>query len=175
MHFCCIVGMSVYGLWAVGTVRCCGKGSPNHPLLFSPMLPLSFFLPQHDINEATDETKRESHPGQHVGIAELCDGCILRTHHGVDDRSTHYEHTGQDLEDCSEEEASTLDQSEQLVEKCDEGEEAEEQGQDHEGLHCLDPVFTTSWLAVVPSIIYHAIVPQICAPLPTYRPGTDCC
>ena len=48
--------------------------------------------------------------------------------------------TGQDLEDGSEEEASALDQSEQLIQEGDEGEEAEEHGQHHESLHCLDPV-----------------------------------
>ena len=48
--------------------------------------------------------------------------------------------TGQNLENCGEIEASTLDQSKELIEKCDEGEEAEEDSQDHEGLHGLDPV-----------------------------------
>lgn len=48
--------------------------------------------------------------------------------------------TCQNLEDGGEEEASALDQSEQLVHEGNEGEEAEEQGQDHEGLHRLDPV-----------------------------------
>lgn len=48
--------------------------------------------------------------------------------------------TSKDLEDGGEEEASALDQSEQLIQKGNEGEEAEEQGQDHEGLNCLDPV-----------------------------------
>lgn len=45
MYFWCMVWMSVYGLWAVGTVRCCGKGPPYYPsslLLCS--LPHSFFL-----------------------------------------------------------------------------------------------------------------------------------
>lgn len=52
--------------------------------------------------------------------------------------------TGQDLEDGGEEEASTLDQPEQLIQEGDEGEEAEEHRQDHEGLHRLDPVWETS-------------------------------
>lgn len=147
MNFCCIVGMSVYGLWAVGTVRCCRKGSPNYP---------SFFFPQDDINEATDETERESYPGQHVGIAELC---AIWTHHSVDDRSTHHKQTCQDLEDCGEEEASTLDKSEELIQKCNEGEEAEEQGQDHQGLYSLDPVFIAGCPAAVVSISCRAVVP----------------
>lgn len=48
--------------------------------------------------------------------------------------------TRQDLEDGGEEEASALDQPEQLIQKGNEGEEAEEYGQNHEGLNCLDPV-----------------------------------
>lgn len=48
--------------------------------------------------------------------------------------------TCQDLEDGGEEEASALDQLEELIQERNEGEEAEEQGQDHEGLHCLDPI-----------------------------------
>lgn len=42
---CTFVGMSVYGLWVVSTVRCCSKGPPNYPSLF--LLPWffhSFFL-----------------------------------------------------------------------------------------------------------------------------------
>lgn len=135
-------------------------------LLFGP--PLSFFLSQDDINEAADEAEREGHPGQHVGVAELSPGPFVRTHHGVDDGRAHHEHawgrnqrirgtgrrrrrreegrilTGQDLEDGGEEEASALDQPEQLIQEGNEGEEAEEHRQDHEGLHRLDPVWETS-------------------------------
>lgn len=136
-------------------------------LLFGP--PLSFFLPQDDIDEAADEAEREGHPGQHVGVAELSPGPLVWTHHGVDDGRAHHKHawgrdqrirgmgrrrrkrkggggvlTGQDLEDGGEEEASTLDQPEQLIQEGDEGEEAEEHRQDHEGLHRLDPVWETS-------------------------------
>lgn len=186
MHFCCFVGMSVYSLWAVSTVRCCGMGSLNYPCFFSSLLRLSFFLSQDNINEATDETKWESHPGQHVRIPKLCLAVLIRTHHSVDDRPAHHKHTWekqedrlgecegiwseeegicrqfhqsthtvlgcdpslydriiltcQDLEYGSEEETSTLDHFEQLIHKRNEREEAEEHGQDHEGLHCLDPV-----------------------------------
>lgn len=52
--------------------------------------------------------------------------------------------TGQDLEDGGEEEASTLDQPEQLIQEGNEGEEAEEHRQDHEGLDRLDPVWETN-------------------------------
>lgn len=48
--------------------------------------------------------------------------------------------TRQDLEDGREEEASALDQPEELVEEGDEGEEAEEDGEDHQRLNRLDPV-----------------------------------
>lgn len=48
--------------------------------------------------------------------------------------------TCQNLEDGGEVEASALEQFEELKQKRDEGEEAEEHGQDHEGLHRLDPV-----------------------------------
>lgn len=87
------------------------------------------------------------------------DGRVVRAHHGVDDGPAHHEHTRQDLEDGGEEEASALHQSEQLEHKRNEGEEAEEQGEDHEGLHRLDPVFIAGWLAVVASISCHATVP----------------
>jgi len=86
-------------------------------------------------------------------------GSIIRTHHSVDDRPAHHKQTSQDLEDGGEEEASALDQSEQLIQKGNEGEEAEEQGQDHEGLHCLDPVFIAGWDAMIASISYLAIIP----------------
>lgn len=87
-----IVGMSVFGLWAVGTVRCRGKGLLNSPFSLSPLLTVSFFLPQDDINETTDETQREGHPGQHVGVAEP-GATIIRAHHGVNYRPAHHEHT----------------------------------------------------------------------------------
>ncbi|TNN71528.1 Heparan sulfate glucosamine 3-O-sulfotransferase 3A1 [Liparis tanakae] len=94
-----------------------------------------------DINEPADETQRESHPGQHISVAELNAGSIVRTHHGCDPSACdEVILTCQDLEDGGEEEASALDQFEQLKHECNEGEEAEEQGQDHEGLHRLDPV-----------------------------------
>ena len=57
--------------------------------------------------------------------------------------------TGQDLEDGGEEEASALDQSEQLIQEGDEGEEAEQDGQHHESLHCLDPVWEDTGNATV--------------------------
>lgn len=136
---------------------------------------LSFFLPQHDINEATDETEREGHPGQDIGVAELRASTVIWTHHGVDDGPAHHEHTSQDLEDGCEEEASTLHQFEELVHEGDEGEEAEKQGQDHEGLHRLDPIFIARRLAVVASIGCCAAVPQICASTRTYIPRTCCC
>lgn len=50
--------------------------------------------------------------------------------------------TGQDLEDGSEEEAAALDQPEELVEEGDEGKDAEEDGEDHEGLNRLNPVWS---------------------------------
>lgn len=67
-------------------------GSPLPVPLLSPrrLLP-SFFLPQHDINEAADETEGERHPGQHVGVAEV--RAVVRTHDGVDDGAAHHEHT----------------------------------------------------------------------------------
>lgn len=49
--------------------------------------------------------------------------------------------TGQDLEDGGEEEATALHQFEQLEDEGHQREEAEEHGQDHQGLHRLDPVW----------------------------------
>lgn len=51
--------------------------------------------------------------------------------------------TRQDLEDGSEEETPSLDHLEQLIQKGNEGKEAEEYRQDHEGLNCLDPIWKT--------------------------------
>lgn len=47
--------------------------------------------------------------------------------------------TGQDLEDSSEEEAPTLLEGEQLAEEEEDGQEAEDDGEDHEGLNGLNP------------------------------------
>lgn len=148
-------------LWSVGSRHSTMLlvGASLLPLFSSPPLLLSFFLPQDDINEAADETERESHPGQHVGVAILITGSIIWMHHGVDDRSAHHKHTRQNLENGSEEEASALDQSEQLIQKCDKGEEAEEYRQDHQGLDCLDPVVIAGWYAAVASICCRAVVP----------------
>lgn len=49
--------------------------------------------------------------------------------------------TCQDLEDGSEEEPSALNQLKQLIQKGNEGEDAEDDRQNHEGLNCLDPVY----------------------------------
>jgi len=157
MHFCWLAGMSVYGLWAVGTVRCSLIGVSGDPS--SLPVDLLFSLPQDNVNEAADEGEREGHPGQHVGVAEGRTRLLVRTHHSVDDGPTHHEQTGQDLEDGSEEEASALDQLEQLIHKGNEREEAEQHGQDHKSLNCLDPVVIAGWSAVVASVRCGAMVP----------------
>lgn len=48
--------------------------------------------------------------------------------------------TSKDLESSSEEEAPSLLQSEELAEEQEEGQAAEDDGQDHEGLDRLDPL-----------------------------------
>lgn len=48
--------------------------------------------------------------------------------------------TGEDLEDGREKEATSLYESEELAEEDDEGDQAENGGEDHERLHCLKPV-----------------------------------
>jgi hypothetical protein len=48
--------------------------------------------------------------------------------------------TGEDLEDSSDKEASSLLEGEELTEEQEERDEAEDYGQDHQGLHCLDPL-----------------------------------
>lgn len=83
--FVAAAGMSVYGLWAVGTVR----RSPPGGGVGGGLRP-SFLLPQDDVNEAADETERERHPGHHVGIAKLRG--VVRTHHRVDDGGAHHKH-----------------------------------------------------------------------------------
>lgn len=91
--FVVLMGCQSMGLWAVGTVRCCGKGSEYFPLFFIPLLLLSFFLSQDDVNEAADERERESNPGQDVSVAEAYAGNIIWTHHSVDDRPAHHKQT----------------------------------------------------------------------------------
>lgn len=91
-------GMSVYGLWAVGTVRRSPLGGGvggrwGRGLSFAPLssrLSRSFLLPQHDVNEAADEAEGEGHPGHHVGVAKL--RAVVRTHDRVDDGGAHHEH-----------------------------------------------------------------------------------
>lgn len=85
--FVAAAGMSVYGLWAVGTVRRSPPGGPP-PLSSRPRA--SFLLPQDDVNEAADETEGERHPGHHVGVAKLRG--VVRTHHRVDDGGAHHKH-----------------------------------------------------------------------------------
>lgn len=48
--------------------------------------------------------------------------------------------TGEDLEDGREKEATSLYESEELAEEDDEGDQAENGGENHERLHCLKPV-----------------------------------
>lgn len=87
--FVAAAGMSVYGLWAVGTVRRSPPGGGGPPPLSS-RLRHSFLLPQDDVNEAADEAEGERHPGHHVGIAKL--HRVVWTHHRVDDGSAHHKH-----------------------------------------------------------------------------------
>lgn len=49
--------------------------------------------------------------------------------------------TGEDLEDGREKEATSLYESEELAEEDDEGDQAENGGENHERLHCLKPVW----------------------------------
>jgi len=48
--------------------------------------------------------------------------------------------TGEDLEDSREKETTSLYESEELAEKDDEGDQGEKGGEDHERLHCLEPI-----------------------------------
>lgn len=50
--------------------------------------------------------------------------------------------TGKDLEGSGDEEASALLQSKKLAEEEEERQAAEDDGQDHEGLDRLDPLWT---------------------------------
>lgn len=93
--------MTQAGLLRCDDVSLWSVGSRHSAMLFSwasdaPLLlvgpPLSFFLSQDDINEAADEAEREGHPGQHVGVAVLSPGPLVRTHHGVDDGRAHHKH-----------------------------------------------------------------------------------
>lgn len=87
----------------------------------------SFFLPQDDVNEATDERKREGQPGQNKGVSPTLITFFL-AHHCVDDGTAHHKQAGKDLEDSREEEASSLYKGEELAEEDDEGGQAEDGG-----------------------------------------------
>lgn len=55
---------------------------------------LSFFLPQDNVNEATDEREREGQPGQDESVTvRLTVIFPLWTHHRVDDGPAHHEQT----------------------------------------------------------------------------------
>lgn len=92
-----------------------------------------------DITNTPGEDQRDEEAGKVI----VCCGCESRW----------LILTGQDLEDGREEEASALDQPEQLVQEGNEGEEAEEHRQDHEGLNRLDPVWETNTEQVVAGLL----------------------
>lgn len=55
---------------------------------------LSFFFPQDNVNEATDERERECQPGQDEGVSVILTAIFpVWTHHRVDDGPTHHEQT----------------------------------------------------------------------------------
>lgn len=55
---------------------------------------LSFFLPQDNVNDATDERERESQPGQDEGVSVTITLVFpLWTHHRVDDGPAHHKQT----------------------------------------------------------------------------------
>lgn len=90
---------------------------------------LSFFLPQDNVNEATDERERESQPGQDEGVSvSIILIFPLWTHHRINDGPAHHKQTGEDLEDGCEKEATSLYKSEELAEEDDEGDQAENGG-----------------------------------------------
>lgn len=134
----------------------------------------SFSLPQDDVDESADERQREGNPGQDVGVAEAALAREpVRTHHRVDDGATHHKQTGKNLEDTGDEETSTFLQSEELAEEEEEGETAEDDGEDHQRLDRLDPFSSGRRHAVGLSDGGGAVEPQVRAAALIGRPHAD--
>lgn len=131
----------------------------------------SFFFPQDDVNEATDECEREGQPSQNKGVSISVNITFpLWTHHCVDDGPTHHKQAGEDLEDSREEEASSLYEGEELAEEDDEGGQAEDGGKDHKSLYGLQPLFITSPLTAISSIALCAAIPEVITIRSMYSP-----
>lgn len=59
--------------------------------------------------------------------------------HRVDGRCTHHAQTSKDLEDSSDIKPTPLGEGEELAEEQEQGQDAEDDGQDHGGLDRLQP------------------------------------
>lgn len=121
---------------------------------------VSFSFSQDDVDESADQRQRKRHPGQVVGEAE--GGGLwypLWTHQRVDDGRTHHKQAGKDLEGSGKEEAAALLQGEELAEEQEERQEAEDDGQNHQGLNRLDPLPTRCRSTVIVVIRRSAVIP----------------
>lgn len=108
-------------------------------------MPTSLFLPQDHIEYADDEAEAEANPGQDETVALVAAGEKVPFAVGV--MVSVDRHTNQDAQPAHqhggprEEEPVSLLHGEELEHEDHEGDYREDDGEDHESLHCLDSIF----------------------------------
>lgn len=111
----------------------------------SPYTGSALFLSQDQIENANDEAKTEADPGQDEGIAVMIGLktasvtiCIAMSVDGCPDQNAQ---PAQQRDSPWEEESVSFLHGEELEHKDQEGDNREDDGQDHEGLHRLEGIF----------------------------------
>lgn len=108
-------------------------------------MPTSLFLPQDHIEDANDKAEAEANPGQDETVALVAAGgkvpfavgiMVSVDRHANQDAQPAHQHGGP-----GEEEPVSLLHGEELEHEDHEGDYREDDGQDHESLHCLDSIF----------------------------------
>lgn len=106
---------------------------------------LALFLSQDQVENANDEAKAEADPGQDEAIAvvalEESSSITIRIMMSVDGRPDHNAKPAHQHGGPREEEAVSLLHGEELEHEDHEGDDGEDDGKDHEGLHCLERIF----------------------------------
>lgn len=101
----------------------------------------SFTFPQDHIDDAAEEGQWEGHPSQDVGkaVGVLRVEMPFRVPDRVDGCCAHHTQTSKDLEDSGDVKPAPLGEGEELAEEQEQGQNAEDDGQDHGGLDRLQP------------------------------------
>lgn len=108
-------------------------------------MPTSLFLPQDHTEYSDDEAEAEANPGQDERVALVAAGekvpfavsvMVSVDRHSNQDAQPAHQHGGP-----REEEPVSLLHGEELEHEDHEGDYREDDGEDHESLHCLDSIF----------------------------------